>query len=242
MGKKEQQRQKKLAKKRSKEIAKKKEVARQKNRMQSLDGQIDSASKGPLVRCLVSQGLTESDGLKIGSVIVARRMQDGRVMIVRYLVDAMCLGVKDIDAGVNTSAGLAEILKMSPEEFDSVDPATAKKVVHDAVAFAAGNGLDPDPKYRRVEPIFAGVDAEGDDLRIQWGGPGGKPHFMPGPHDSPARVQEVIERLDETLGEGGFDVTLNDKLVDNLVGQFGWSPGQLEDDEDGGWMDDPELD
>ena len=54
----EQRRQKKLAKKRSKETAKRKELARLRNVMQSMAGQISAAAGGAIRDCLVSDHLS----------------------------------------------------------------------------------------------------------------------------------------------------------------------------------------
>ena len=103
MSAKEQRRQKKLAKKRSKEIAQKKAVAREKNFLQSFAGQVQAASNGPIERCMIGESLLDASE-RFGSVLISRKMPDGRVMFVRYLIDGMCMGIKDADAGACSRA------------------------------------------------------------------------------------------------------------------------------------------
>ena len=110
MSTKEQRRQKKLAKKRSKQVIQRKQQARERNSLQSLGGQIEAASNGAVEHCLISDGVLDP-AHKLGSVLISRRMPDRRLGCVRFLVDGMCLGVKDVHAFTCFPANMNEWLE-----------------------------------------------------------------------------------------------------------------------------------
>ncbi|MCA9140191.1 MAG: hypothetical protein KDB00_25640 [Planctomycetales bacterium] len=223
----EQSRQKKLAKKRSKEIAKRKKLASEKNALKSVAGQIAAASRAPIDRCYVTGTLFESDDrLGIGSVIVTRPLSDGRVVFVCFLVDKLCLGVKDASVSVVMPSQLSESLDRmrSRMSISSCDPVAAKKLVTDSVTWAAQFGLSPRGDYERVKRIWSDVDETQCDQTFQFGRDG-KPCFIQGPNDSPAFISQVMNTLSEHVGEGNYGFT-------RQIGGFDIDEGFLIDEED----------
>ena len=184
MSAKEQRRQKKLAKKRSKELAKKKEAARAKNALQSLPGQVLAASSGAIERCMISESLLDPDE-KFGSILISRKIQDGRVLFVRLLIDGMCLGVKDADAQVCYPSVLSEMIERmaNVETMQDAIPEAAWKLAESAVEFAAQFGFEPHDLYEKTRPMWNGIDASLCDTEFVFGNDG-KPHFISGPYDS----------------------------------------------------------
>jgi hypothetical protein len=209
MSAKEQRRQKKLAKKRSKEMLKKKEAAREKNAIQSFAGQVLSASAGSIERCMISKSLLDPDQ-KFGSVLISRKIPDGRVFFVRLLIDGLCLGVKDADAEVCYPSVLSEMLdRMSDvDPLQIAIPSAARKLVESAVAFAGQFGFQPHALYEKTRPIWNGIDAAECATEFEFGN-AGKPHFLAGPYDSAATIASVMIKLEEAVGEGNYDFTVD---------------------------------
>ncbi|EMI18608.1 hypothetical protein RMSM_04467 [Rhodopirellula maiorica SM1] len=235
MSTKEQRRQKKLAKKRSKEIAKRKEIAREKNSLQSLAGQIKAAASGPVDRCLISSGLTDSSN-KFGSVFISRKMRDGRVAVVKFLVDGLCLGVKDIAALVCFPADQSRIVEQMSESelMHEVSPAKARSLVEGAVAYAQQFEIEPHADYRKIEPIWGDVDKSECTEEFVFGDEEGKPRYVNGPYDSVRFQQQIREKLQTHAGEGNYNIV-------TMMGGPSMSPYEgFGEDED--WSDDPELD
>ena len=226
----EQKRQKKLAKKRSREIVRKKAEARQKNVMQSLAGKIKAASELAFDRCFISEGLL-SDTDRFGTVFVSRKMPDGQIACLRFLVDGLCLGVKSIDAvfcfpsdanDLIQRIGHAETLQVAP-------PAAARKLVEGAIEYARQFGFEPHPSYAKVQPIWTGVDANECMTDFEFGRDG-KPVYISGPSDTPVSASRIAMQLAERAGEGNFEMDYD----------AAYRLGDLESDSD--WADDPELD
>ncbi len=231
MSTKEQRRQKKLSKKRSKDVLKRKEQARERNSLQSLAGQIKAASVGSFEHCLISDDVFEPDR-KLGTVWVSRRMPDRRLACVRFLIDGMCLGVKDVDAFTAFPADVNEMLENAQrvESFRSAKPERALKLVKSAVEYAEQFDLHPPADYKKVIPIWSGVDADECTDEFRFGGAGGKPHYINGPNDSPFFQTRVIETLERTAGKGNYNFT------------FLGSATSFDGNEDDIALDDPELD
>ncbi len=238
MSTKEQRRQKKLAKKRSKQVADRKQRARERDTLQSLAGQIKSASTGAIEHCLISDELMDPTQ-RLGTVLISRRLPDRRLACVRFLIDGMCLGVKDIDGFTCFPAQLTELLEKL-EEVETLRRATpqrVRKLVESAIAYAAQFDLQPPADYRKVSAIWGDIDAEQCEEEFSFGGEGGKPNYISGPNDSALFQTRVLETLERTAGQGNFTFTF---MGSQMMGSDLLTP--LDPDDESFAFDDPELD
>jgi hypothetical protein len=169
----------------------------------SLPGRIRMASKGPFVRCVVPSTLFE---IGIGHVVVARAMPSGLLGCAYFLVDVFCLGIKDV---FFTELGAREFQsRMAQQEdlqhFIDVEPAHARKLIRDAAAYAAGLGLPAAKDTPTIEGIFGDVDAESCTETFTFG-KDGRPFFVNGPDDTPARIRAITKALENSQNAGGYD-------------------------------------
>lgn len=212
MAKSEQSRQKKLAKKRSKEIAKRKQLAAEKNALNSTGGQIAAASRGKFHQCYIYDTLLEKDGTGIGAVIAGRLLPDGNILFACFLVDQFCLGVKDAFARAVTPRQFSDHISGLSERADlrQCDPAFAKKYVVDSVLWAEQLGLAPHQDYMTVSKIWADVDQSQCDREFSFG-KNGEPCFIPGPNDSPATIRRAMDALATSAAKGNGNTMLGAK-------------------------------
>lgn len=203
MAKSEQQRQKKLAKKKSKELRDRRELARRNQSMNSIAGQMQWASRYPIHTCLVGEDVIGTAGMR--SVYLARKISDGRYAFMFILVDAHCLGVKDAGCRFCTLSELETFIDRGSanQMFVERDPSYAKKFVDEAIAYADSLGLAPHSDYRKVAPMWGDVDASQCQEEFTFG-LNGKPSYFAGPFDDNARQNFIYRRLCETVGEGNF--------------------------------------
>jgi hypothetical protein len=89
-----------------------------------------------------------------------------------------------------------------------LQPAAARKLVEDAVAYAASLGLSAHSQYSRARQIFGSIDAADSDRQFEFG-QDGKPFFISGPRDSPGRCQSILGILRERVGEGNFEYVVH---------------------------------
>lgn len=161
------------------------------------------ASSCPVARCVMPAGLFETG---IGHVILARALPSGLLGCGFFLIDPFCLGVKDTFYSEIGRDELQSRLDAQSEfqAFVDADPALARKMISDLVTYADGLGLAPHKDYRLVEAIFGTVDA-GSCTETFTFGKDGKPFYVTGPLDTPARKRIVCATLQERFGTGGWD-------------------------------------
>jgi hypothetical protein len=169
----------------------------------SLAGRIRMAAKGPIVHCLMPTNLFEAG---IGTVLVARRLPSGMLGCAWFLVDVFCLGVKDIFYREVSEAELRSRLEALSEtqDFVEVEPSRARRLIRDAVAYAARLGLPAAKDTPLIEAIFGDVDANACTETFTFG-KDGKPFYVSGPSDTPARVRTIRQALEKSCGTGNWD-------------------------------------
>lgn len=196
MVKSDHKRQQKLARKQAKDRQRKQEQAQRQQMTASLAGQMQLASRGRIVACLRT---AEMDLQGMGQVWLAREYR-GQIALMFMLVDTYCLGVKDAGGRL-----------MSPSEFEKfrddhearmdwqeLDPAEARGLVEGAIRYARDIGLEPHPDYRRVAPLWGDIQAASIEGLYEFG-LNGKPCYIEGPFDDPARqaiIRKALSRSD----------------------------------------------
>jgi hypothetical protein len=196
-------RQKKLARK----TAKRKQALAQKKH-QRLGGpmrQITAASQAPLHECLMPAGLFETG---IGNVIVSRTLPSGQIAAAFFLVDVFCLGVKDTFFQVMSPADYAyRTAGLTHEQLARVEPARARQLIEEAVTYAHDLGLAPHRDYKLTRQMLGDIAVKASAISFQFG-KDGKPFFMSGPYDTPAKIERIIRTLTDRVGPEGFDYVI----------------------------------
>ena len=187
--------------------ARRKEIVAEKRKVEltssSLAGRVRLAAGCPLSLCVMPSTLFE---IGIGHIIVARELPSGLLGCGIFLVDPFCLGLKDVLFREIGQDSLQTYLdgQNDTENFTDVPPALARKLIRDAVAYAADLGLAAPKDYRAIEAIYGDADAGGCSDAFTFG-KDGKPFYVPGPLDTPARIRAVTRTLQNRLGTGGWN-------------------------------------
>jgi hypothetical protein len=198
----QRKRQKKLERRTAKRREKKHSLVKQKNA--GIAERLHSAAKYAILHCRVSENFY-SDG--IGWVLVSRQIPGGSVAVAVFLVDRFCLGVKDAFARITGGFSYeSDFLRKMGSEFrwHDVTPATARKLVEEAVAYAARFGIAPHADYHKAKAIFGDINAA-ESTEVFEFGKDGKPFFVPGPNDAPDRCRQIVALLTHACGAGGFN-------------------------------------
>jgi hypothetical protein len=195
MGKNEAARQRQLAKKKAKRGNKRKEIARR----TSTDPTVALAhiDRAPVYGAHIPENL----GSGIGICLLARRLSDGRVALASYLVDTFCLGVKDTYVRIQSPADYKEFLDRADQagRMREVSGACLAKLVLGAVAFARRFGLSPHEDFRHSGKLLEGINTSTCTEEFEYGR-NGKPLFVQGPHDSPAKIARIMAQMTEAGG------------------------------------------
>jgi hypothetical protein len=203
--------QKRLAKQKARRQAKRSILARRSSKDPTI--RLQRAEKWPIVQALVSTELWDEG---IGYLVLAREEPEGAIVFASFLVDVLCLGVKD----AYWRAGSMEEFREMVHEMDEIqslspiDPSCLVKIVEEAVEFAQSFGFSPHPDYRHASLLLAGIDASTCPQRYVFG-EDGKPHYFQGPNESPAQARAIAERVREAGGY--FTVAVPGPGVEDLA-------------------------
>jgi len=199
-------RQKKLQRRTAKRQEKKHQLVREQSA--GLVGRLTAATKYPVLHSWVTEDLFSSKGM--GQVLVSRALPNGFVAVAAFLVDRLCLGIKnalvDIIPHSNYDSKFVRDMQ-SRFEVRSVTPALARKLVEAAVAYARDLGFSPHPDYHKAKLLFGTIDASECKEEFEFG-KDGKPMFISGPHDSRQFCQFILNILTKRCGPDGFNYVL----------------------------------
>ena len=161
--------------------------------------QIAEASRAPVRRCLMSEGLFD---FGVGMVVLARALPSGQVGASFFLIDAWCLGVKDaFFLAMPRMAFEEDIVGLCLEQgLAEMDPSVARKVLHDAVAYAGSLGFAPCKGFAGAEALFGDIPLATETFTF---GREGRPLYVSGL--KAARVLHAMEALGLSTGAGQFD-------------------------------------
>jgi hypothetical protein len=177
--------------------AKRKHVVARKRKADANDGgfggikAVVRASTDPIHACLAANNMTDSG---MGSVVLARKSATGQITASFFLLDVFCLGVKD--SYIKTMSIIdfdrsVDMLKRS-QPLAPIEAAAARALIEGAVDYASELGFEPGGDFPKAEALFGDIEASDDTFEF---GRNGKPFFMSGPNDSPARVRQILDTL-----------------------------------------------
>ena len=166
---------------------------------------IIAGARAPVRTCVMAERLF-ADG--IGWVVLARTLPSGQVGASFFLVNVWCLGVKDaffaLVPQLRFEQRMNEVSRKQP--LVNIDPSVARKLLHDAAAYAGSFGLAPGTGFAEAEALFGDIRAATKTFTF---GKDGKPFFMSGPNNSPARIRSIMDTLTKCAGPDGFDYIVN---------------------------------
>jgi hypothetical protein len=199
MAKSEHRRQKQLAKRKLKRANRQRQLAREKNA--GVRERLTAARDAPIHDCMIADSI-DDEGF---GILVLSRDCKSEIAFASFLVDRYCLGVKDVDADVLPRTEYAGLIDCYKERmtFDEITPATARRLVEDAVAYARELGFPPHRDYAKGRPIFGDINPDLADEIFEMG-KDGKPLYISGPDDAPFRSNAILNTLEKTCGPGNY--------------------------------------
>lgn len=156
----------------------------------------------PVHKCLITKSW-EADSM--ASIIVMRRHVTGNVTLGYYLIDLLCLGVKDTFYQFNVSEEEAEerfgaILDIMEE----IEYNLAHNIIYAAHDFAMEFDINPHKDFNLTKYILAEDDDDIPLIDIHTGDKDGKPHLMINPE---GQGKWALQKLIENAGEGNYYYT-----------------------------------
>ena len=195
-----------IAVKRARKAQRRKQVVAQKRRAEVLEASLPArvlrAAHAPLQHCFLTESVFD---IGMGTLVLARGATPHHISLSSFLIDAFCLGIKD----VMFESVESEVFEMYMDATDvgspmvSVDPSYARKLLRDLAAWSQSIGFAPHRDFAAVERMFGDVSADASDAVFRFGRDG-KPVYIPGPSETAPLIRRRIGQLQKYLGDDGF--------------------------------------
>lgn len=161
----------------------------------------ENAKKFPTEVCLIAD-LYKIKGLT--SCFIIKKQPSGKFMFANFLVDRLCLGVKDTIVNCNYfESDLKNIIyemAVSQCDFEEVTEIYFNNLIFGAIDYAKELGFNT-PKDFALAECFLNenlVNDDIDDIEMGWDS---KPFFISGPFDDEKRI---LAKLNASVGEGNY--------------------------------------
>lgn len=165
---------------------------------------IRRAREYPLMECRISSDW-EKEQPGLVQILVARQQPDGNICFGFYLVDKLCLGLKNslAHAGISPAQYRREIRDKLFRETKSKDcsPELAHQMIYASIEYAGQFGFQPEKDFALNQYILEPRGVLDEPHKLIFGS-NGKPLFIAGPNDNATRI---IRQLEKTAGPGNFD-------------------------------------
>lgn len=161
---------------------------------------LEQAREYPIVGCWITQGW-QDQGLT--PVVIARLMEEERVVFGVFLVDLFCLGVKDAfwRADVSLKQFHRDLPQHCAQQPEPCEVGMAHEIIYGAIEYAHRYGFEPHSDYKQASLLLDPPDTHPKKHKVAFG-KDGKPFFVPGPNDN---ARFIVDQLMRTAGEGNFD-------------------------------------
>lgn len=168
----------------------------------------------------------------IGPVLLSREVKHGQVAFAVFLVDMYCLGVKNAMWNIRSRSEIESLTSKWSRDYKIIKlkPECTRKLVEGAVEYARNLGITPHEDYQRARLIFGDIDGAACTEEFVYGRDG-KPFFIGGPHDSPARCRQIIGMLNSRLGPQGHHFLMPVPAGDPLLDRVEMVEGAWDEDE-----------
>jgi hypothetical protein len=159
------------------------------------------AAGAPIVHSRASDSLWQQG---IGHVLLSREVTPGQFAFAAFLLDVYCLGVKDAMWNIRSRDEIESLAGklMQDQKVIKMKPECTRKLVEGAVEYARNLGFPPREDYQRARLIFGDIDSAACSEEFVYGR-NGKPFFIAGPYDGPARCRQILHILNSRLGPQG---------------------------------------
>ncbi|MCF6331965.1 MAG: hypothetical protein L3J11_01665 [Draconibacterium sp.] len=177
----------------------------------------------PIHECWINTDWGESG---MATIIVARRHTNENITFCLYLVDILCLGVKDTIYQFNVHhSEYQDFLEKISEtmEMRITDYVLGHNIILAGVEFAEEFGFKPHKDFTSITEYLLEEDTDDIKLIEIECGKNGKPFYMQGLFENDATANKILKQLEHTAGKGNFD------FIKEIDHEF---EDDLEDDED----------
>lgn len=161
-------------------------------------------AKYPIEACYIN---ADWDSTHLAQTVIVRRASSGNFTVGAYLVDTMCLGVKDVMMHHDLSPSKYRDFMEHYYSFGYTECGVdfVHQLIYQAIDYANQLGLMPHKDFKRSQKFLIPRDKITEDHQFSFGQENGKPLFIQGPHDN---ARAIMNKLEKAVGVGNFDYIL----------------------------------
>jgi hypothetical protein len=159
-------------------------------------------SKWPIIAAYAP--FNARDDYTMQYALIVRQRPNGQYAVGIFLIDTLCLGVKNCFMRVIRPHQLPSLLEKIEAVIptDVVSPSYAATFVHKALEYARSLGFEPQGDYQVVKQFLEGIPLD-PSLTFTFG-KDGKPVYIEGSRDSTEFVDNILEKLDNAVGRDHY--------------------------------------
>lgn len=160
-----------------------------------------NARSCPIHECLINPEWKEQG---LAQILLSRRQPNGSFVLGVYLVDILCLGLKD--AFCNANIPLADYEMWTARIYRASRPLNcpvplAHEIIYGAIEYASRLGFRPHSDFELAKHVLEAEDTQWAERAGVEFGRDGKPLFIAGPNDN---TKLILKKLEENVGPGNF--------------------------------------
>ena len=186
----------------------------------------------PVYKCLVNEDWEEE---KMANVMVLRSHVNGHVSGSNFLVDLLCLGVKDATWFFNTDPDeLTKLAENADPPMVEIPYPLAHNIVYAGLEFAAEYDIKPHADFAIARYVLEDDDDSIELIDIETG-EDGVPHLM---ERHPGQYADAHRKLMKNAGPGNFKISLvfeNEEEADEIENSW-----RREEEEEEDWEEEEE--
>ena len=159
----------------------------------------------PIHECWITENWEDSG---MANIVVSRSHTNGNITFCFYLVDLLCLGVKDSSYKFNvTETEFRDFIERMAERMpvEIIDYVLAHNIILSAVEFAEEYGFKPHKDFTSVTEFMLEEDNDDIELIEIECGKNGKPLYVQGPFEDAAKANKIMKQLEHSAGQGNSD-------------------------------------
>lgn len=164
----------------------------------------------PIYECQINDNWKE---MGTAQIIISRIHANGNLTFAIYMVDLLCLGIRDTLYGFNSSKDKYEELLDTLSEgllMVNTDYTLIHNIIFAAKEFAGDLGFKPYKDFTSITQYMLEEDTDDIELIEIECGRNGKPVFIQTDAYTDAQSDAIIRQLDKAVGEGNYEVIFAD--------------------------------
>lgn len=126
----------------------------------------------------------------LATIFVVRQLTNQKFIFGSFLVDTLCLGLKNTFCNANLSGqSIQGMISAVPLAMERIDYEDARSLILGGIEYARKLGFEPDQDWEESQHLIEPARPFSSKYEF---GRGGKPFYMPGPNDD---VEEILSKL-----------------------------------------------